>query len=84
MSISEYTNFRVANIEDVRPALQRDGCVVFNVLTPAEVDDALEGMWNCLGRLSTNLPTPIVKEDHTTFKSFFDLYPSHATLLAHW
>jgi ectoine hydroxylase-related dioxygenase (phytanoyl-CoA dioxygenase family) len=82
--MEEYKEHYV-ELENVNQKLEQDGvAVIKNVLNSQEIEQAKNGMWQTLNKLTENLDKPIEKEDPLTWKSFYSLFPIHSMLVQHW
>lgn len=59
-------------------------CVIPRLLDKEECALMERGAWQWLEEATQLLPIPVEKEAPDTWKSFFELVPSHAMLLQHW
>lgn len=65
--------------------LEKDGVqVVKNILSKEEVQKLQNMMWEWLNFKTKHFSNPVVKDDHKTYKTLFDLYPKHGMLFQHW
>lgn len=58
--------------------------VIENVIDNDFIKNLKKDMWEWLNFKTKNLSKPIVEEDESSYKSFFELYPKHGMLLQHW
>lgn len=69
-------------LDNLANKLAQDGvAVIKDVINQNELVQAREGMWQTLNKLTQNLENPIQKNDHTTWKTLYQLYPKHSMLL---
>ncbi len=75
----------VATPATLRATLEKYGVVIIpSVLTDAECDKMVTGMWDTLEHLTKNFDTPIDRDDDSTWRSFYELLPLHSMLIQHW
>ena len=66
-------------------SLGTDGVqVVEGVLNEHELVKLREKMWHWLHFKTQHTSKPVVKNDQTTYKSLFELFPKHGMLFQHW
>lgn len=69
-------------LDNLANKLAQDGvAVIKDVINQNELVQAREGMWQTLNKLTENLDKPIQKNDHTTWRTLYELYPKHSMLL---
>ena len=69
--------------ETLRETLERDGVAVI----PGVLDDCdamVSGMWDYLEHVSQKWEKPIKRDDESTWREFYKLYPKHSMLLQHY
>jgi hypothetical protein len=70
---------------DLRELLERDGFLIIpSVLDDAECDAMVSGMWDYLEHITQKWERPIRREDETTWREFYKLFPKHSMLLQHF
>ncbi len=58
--------------------------IIPKLLNDEEIKNMNDGMWNYLEHITSNFDIPIKRNDKTSWKSFYDLYPIHSMLIQHW
>jgi hypothetical protein len=58
--------------------------IIPSLLDKAEISDMNNGMWDYLEHITSNFTIPISRNDKTTWRSFYELYPMHSMLIQHW
>ena len=67
---------------EVHSIIQAKGVAcLLGALTPDECTEMNSGMWDTLEYLTSNLKTPIERNDPYTYSSIFHLYPNHGGLI---
>ena len=75
----------IVSKEGLRAALDEYGAaVVPAVLNAAECAAMQSSIWDFLEAITAEWPKPISRNDTTTWRSFYDLFPTHGMLLQHW
>jgi hypothetical protein len=70
---------------EVKSKLAQFGvCVIPRLLNKDECAAMERGAWTWLEDATQHLPIPVKKDAPETWKSYFELLPSHAMLLQHW
>ncbi len=82
--VSKYRRF-ITDIDSVTEKLQKYGVAVIpNILDEEECQNMISGMWNTLEHITQNMDIPIQRNNSTTWRTFYSLYPKHAMLLQNW
>ena len=87
VSETEYEHDRYVTTPDkIRETVEKYGvAIVDNVLSTKECDAFLDGMWSTVSHLTKNMPTPVLRTDQNTWRTFGKgLLPSHGMLLQFW
>lgn len=87
----EYEKY-VATKETLKGALEKYGVAIIpNVLSGRECQRMVDGMWDTLEHITQSFdpnttPGPISRDDESTWRSFYELYPLHyaSTTLSDW
>jgi ectoine hydroxylase-related dioxygenase (phytanoyl-CoA dioxygenase family) len=58
--------------------------IVPNVLSDAECDEMLSGIWDYFEHISANWTTPIKRDNNKTWKEIYKLMPLHSMLFQHF
>ena len=75
----------VTDAAHLRQTLKRYGvAVIEKVLNPDECATMNSGVWDFFESITSAMPTPLDRNDPKTWKTIFDLYPSHGMLHQHW
>ncbi len=71
--------------DELMSKLQTNGVAIIpNVLNEAECDAMKSGMWNDIEHITQDFNTPIKRDDETTWRHWWDLYPKHAMLIQNY
>lgn len=70
--------------EQVKQKLSEYGVCIVRVLDEQECEQLEAGMWQWLERATSQLDVPVQRERAETYRSFYELHPSHGMLLQHW
>lgn len=71
--------------KDAKATIEKYGCaIVPSVLSQRECDAMVDEMWRFLEHITSEMSTPIKREDEASWKTFYELSPSHSMLLQHW
>lgn len=80
-NITDYKNFD-CDVESVLERIENDGVAVIpNILNKEEIKKMREGMWDTVEYLTCNLEKPVDRYDISTWKSWYQLLPTHYMLL---
>jgi hypothetical protein len=58
--------------------------IIPNVLNKEECSNIVSGIWDYFEYITSNWSTPILRNDATTWREFYKLYPLHSMLVQHW
>lgn len=84
MPVYEFDRY-VTTAAGVRATLEKYGvAIVPQVLSDAECDAMVDRMWAFLEHITQDWECPIVRASPSTYRSLFDLFPSHSMLLQHF
>jgi hypothetical protein len=73
------------NKESILKKLNKYGVAIIpSLLNENEIKKMNDGMWDFLEHITSNFKVPINRNDKTTWKSFYDLFPIHSMLIQHW
>lgn len=76
-----YQNYDTS-IENIKTQLQKNGVVVIpNILNTQEVRNTQEGMWDMLEHVTQKWATPIQKNNPSSWKGIYQLFPLHSMLI---
>ena len=83
---SEYESVKYfTSIEELKHTLDTFGVAIIpNVLNDVECDDAYEKMWGYFEHISQKWERPMRKDDVSSYRSFWNLFPIHSMLVQHW
>jgi len=88
--VYEYEKYKCTS-EKLWSTLQKYGVAVIpSVLSQDECKAMVDGMWDTLEYITQNFDPeqtgggPIDRNDETTWRSFYDLFPLHSMLVQHW
>ncbi len=80
-NLTDYKNFD-CNLENVLERIRNDGVAVIpNILNQEEIRKMRKGMWDTVEYLTSNLEKPVDRYDISTWKSWYQLLPTHYMLL---
>jgi hypothetical protein len=69
----------------VKKVLKKYGvAIVPGVLTSQECKNMFDGSWSYFEHISQGWNRPIARNDKSTWRGFYDLYPLHSMLVQHW
>lgn len=87
--VYEYKKY-VCSSDTLWSTLQEYGVAIIpSVLSTKECDDMVNGMWDVLEHITQNFdpkttPGPMDRNNESTWRSFYELFPSHSMLVQHW
>jgi ectoine hydroxylase-related dioxygenase (phytanoyl-CoA dioxygenase family) len=91
MSLSYKYEAYVCTKETLKKTLDKYGVAIIpNVLTDQECDDMVSGMWDFFEHITQDWAgnktnkKPINRNDKSTWREFYNLFPSHSMLIQHW
>lgn len=85
MELYKNTEKFIVNEESVMESLQKYGvAVVPNVLNREECENGFNGMWNYFEHISQNWEHPLQKNNTSSYREFWNLFPMHSMLIQHW
>jgi hypothetical protein len=80
-----YEKYVLDDIENIKEQLTTHGVAIIpNILNDSECSSMRDGMWADVEHITQNFETPIKREDDTSWKSWWDLYPKHAMLIQNY
>lgn len=72
-------------VDDLKKTLDTFGVAIIpNVLNDEECDDGYNKMWGYFEHITQKWEKPIKKDDISTYRSFWNLFPLHSMLIQHW
>jgi hypothetical protein len=75
----------ITNIENLKNTLDRFGVAVIpELLNDKQCENGKDGMWDFLEHISHKWKTPMMRQDKSSYKEFWKLFPMHSMLLQHW
>lgn len=75
----------VCNKETLKTTLDKFGVAIIpNVLTDEECDEMVSSMWDFFEHLTQDWEKPLNRNDETTWREFYKLFPNHSMLIQHW
>ena len=78
-------NKYVCTKETLKQTIDQYGvAVILNVLNEDECTNMVKQIWDFFEHISQTWETPINRNDQTTWRSFYKLYPLHSMLIQHW
>ena len=84
MDLYEYEKY-VTNTTNLKNTLDKYGVAIIpNVLDNNECKQMLYGMWDYFENLTDKWTTPILRNDKTSWRSFYNLFPLHSMLFQHF
>lgn len=82
--IYDCSNF-TCDITNVRKVLKKYGVAIIpNVLNDEECHNIINGTWDFFEHISQTWENSIKRDDTSTWRSIYDLYPLHSQLFQHW
>lgn len=83
---SEYESEKYfTTVENLKNTLDTFGvAIVPNVLNEEECDEGYNKMWEYFEHITKEWEKPLKKDDTSTYRSFWDLFPVHSMLVQHW
>ena len=73
------------DLNNLSETLQEYGVAIIpNLLSEKECDDMFNGMWEYFEHITSKFDTPMKRDDESTWREFFKLYPMHGMLIQHW
>lgn len=77
-----YEEYVVTSKDDLKEKLDKNGvAIVPNVLNEEECLKMRMGMWSDIEHITQQFDTPIKKDDESTWRSWYELYPKHSMLI---
>jgi hypothetical protein len=72
-------------IETVIEKLKTDGVAVIpNIVSLSKIEEYQKQLWKMLYHLTQKLDKPIKKDDTSTYRTLYELFPLHSMLIQHW
>ena len=82
--MEEY-NEEYCSLDNVLEKLKQDGVAVIpNVISKKNIKLYKKQLWELLYNLTKNLNKPIKKNDQTTWRTLWELFPLHSMLIQNW
>lgn len=83
-SIYEFKKYQT-DATRLKKTLEKYGVAIIpSVLSHSETEGMKNGMWDSLEHITQKMETPLSRDDQTTWRSFYELFPLHSMLLQHW
>jgi len=83
--IYEGERFWCSTMAEAKKMLEEEGvAVLLNALTPAQIGEMQEGMWDTLEWLTSTQPVPLVRDKPETYGAVRGLMPNHGSLFQGW
>lgn len=80
----EYERY-VTTVDGLRDTVAKFGVAIIpNVLTSAECDMMMSGVWDFFEHITQKWDLPIDRENSETWTSLYELQPMHSMLFQHW
>lgn len=76
--------YMASSVKQVAEKLEQFGVCILQVLTVEECDALECSMWRWLEHVTSQLAKPVSRDRPETYRSFYELQPSHGMLLQHW
>lgn len=76
--------YYVESVEEAKVVLEKHGVCILRVLDNSECDALEQGIWKWLEHATSQLEKPVERGRPETYRSFYELQPSHGMLLQHW
>ncbi len=71
--------------DNIIKTLKKYGVAIIpSLLNEEEIKNMNEGMWNYLEYITSDFDVPINRNNKTSWRSFYNLYPMHSMLIQHW
>ena len=84
MDTYEYEKY-VATNEEVKETLSKYGvAIVPNILNDEECSNMFNGMWDYFEHITQDWDIPMNRNNNTSWKQLYKLYPLHSMLIQHW
>ncbi len=75
----------VCTKETLTKTLEKYGVAIIpNVIDEDECKNMISGMWDFFEHITQEWEKPINRNDDTTWREFYKLFPNHAMLIQHW
>lgn len=84
MEIYEYATY-ACKAETLQATLDKYGVAIIpNVLNPEECERMVSGIWDYFEHITQTWEKPIGRDDKTSWRGIYDLFPTHSMLLQHF
>ena len=71
--------------ETLKKTLEKYGVAIIpNVIDEDECKSMISGMWDFFEHITQSWEKPINRNDDSTWREFYKLFPNHAMLIQHW
>jgi len=75
----------VCNKDTVVSMLENCGAAIIpSLLNPKECEEMVNGMWDFLEHITSDMEIPIKRSEPKSWSSFYDLFTLHSMLMQHW
>lgn len=75
----------ITDLENVNSVLNQYGVAVIpRLINSDDCDTLFNKMWDFFEQITTSMPSPIDRNDSSTWNTLLELFPSHGMLFQHW
>jgi hypothetical protein len=79
----EYEKY-LCDKEHIKENVEKYGVAIVKLLDIDECEEMIKNKWELLEHLTKNFEIPINRNDKSTYKQIYELFPNHKMLLQHW